>query len=192
MLVAVGAFLLAVTFVPTLGCSDDGDERTPTTETRRTTTTERTSSTTTTTTPPTTEEAAEAAYVEAMTALLKAGESPDPDDEDVTRTHVGPSLVKAKELLQGFVDRGVLIEFPNGILPSPTVEGVELQRVDQALVTACLIDNARQVRQSDGSVVDDTVVSRSTRAEMRLVRDAWLLYAQESLNEWPDDEGCER
>lgn len=193
VLVAVGAFLLAVTFVPTLGCGDDDDERTPTTEPRSTSTSERASSTSTTTTaPPTPEEAAEAALLQAYEDLYAAAATADPDDPRLAETRSGPNLDLVRELLTERQRAGEIATFVDGQPPVPAITAVQVQDADTVLVTFCIVDNVRMVRAADESVVDDDVVSRLSRAEMVRTESDWRLETQDDLESWDDGEGCDR
>ena len=146
----------------------------------------------TTTTPPTPEQQVKTAYLAAMSALFLTGVSPDPNDPAIESTHAGPSLARAREILNGLQERGTHLSFLANNPPAQRAGPVIFTSDTTAFVSACVVDNTRQIRDKDNEVVNDTVVSRSSMAEVRLIKGAWVLYSQQELHSWRDDKGCAR
>lgn len=192
MALALAAFLAAVTVVPALACSSssNGDAEPPTTtdDPRRTTTT----SSTATTTPPTPEEQVEAAYLRATDNLYRAAQAADVDHPGLAETSTGPSLKRFREILGDYRKRGVTVEYIHDEFPRRTVSDIKILRSDRAQLRVCIVDNARQVRSSDGTVVDGDVWTRLNRAELRRRDGNWVLFSQEGLKRWKDGAGCDR
>jgi len=145
---------------------------------------------TTTTAPPTPEEKVKAAFLKADALASELSRSPMPNDPRLAESYLGASLDKARSVLQGYLDRGVHIEYVDDRPPIPTVESIQLVGPERALVTNCIVDSARQVRTRDSAVINDSVVSRRARTELRFSRGAWLVTAQQGVASWPDGKGC--
>lgn len=175
------------------GCGSDSERKaaSPNTSVRSTTsTTVEPTTSTTTTTPPTPEQQVKAAYLAAMSALYRSGENPDPKDPSLAKTQTGPSLVKARQILAGFQRAGVHLEFVTGKPPVPTIDSIRFTSGTTAFATTCIVDDSRQVRASDGQVINDAVVTRSSLAELRLTSGVWLLRSQVNLLSSRDGKGC--
>ena len=188
-----GAALLAAgVLLAATGCGHDSPRKVaePTTVAVRSTSTVEPS--TSTTTPPTQEHQVKAAYLAAMAALFRSGQIPDPDNPSLAKTQVGPSLQKARQLLSSFKAAGIRLEFVDAEPPTPAVGRVHLTSRTSATANVCLVDNSRQVRVSDGRVMNDAVVSRSTLAELTMIDGVWLLRAQRMVQSWTDGKGCTR
>jgi len=198
---AVALLAVVAATVLTTACSGD-DASQPPTATQPATTTTTTggaADTTTTTTEPTTttaaptpEEEVKTAYLEASASYFNAARTANPDDPQLAETRAGPSLARAQELLAGFRTAGVTAVYVDDQPPIPTIEAVEIVGPDKAFVSVCLVDNGRQVRKSDGVVVDDSVLSRLDKGEMRRIDGAWRLFELEGLQRWKDGQGCDR
>ena len=151
-----------------------------------------TDATTTTTAPPTPEQEVEAAYLASSDAYFKAASTANPDEPGLATTTAGPSLERARALLRDFQARGIAVEYVDDKPPIPTVLKIVLKSEATALVTFCLVDNARQVQVADEKVIDDKVLSQLSEAEMRRTGGTWMLFTQRSLGDWADGRGCDR
>ncbi|QXC59597.1 hypothetical protein KSP35_14525 [Aquihabitans sp. G128] len=155
-------------------------------------TTDHSSTTTTTTEPQSPEAKVKAAFLKAHAVYFEITGRPDPEDPALSRSFVGTSLGRAQENLRGYVEKDAHAEFPgDGRAPVPAVEKVRLETPAQALVTFCLVDDTRQVT-SGGTVLNDAVASRHSRASMAYGDGLWRISSQQLLGEWPDGKGCGR
>ncbi len=190
----LGALILAgVALLP--ACRHDSgpsDGPRSTTTDRVATTMTSTTEVTTTTKPLTPKEQVETAYLKAVSTYYEVARHPDPDNPALAATRSGPSLAKAWELLSGFRKNDIEVQYIDDKPPTPRIRGIAFVGQDRAFVTACLVDDARQVRASDGSVVNDAVVSRLDKADLRRQGSIWRMYGLEALNGWKDGHGCDR
>lgn len=171
------------------GCSDSGGDDAASTSTAAR------PSTTTTAAPE--DETADviAAFNEAALAAIRAGMIPDPDYPDLERTHTGPMLEQAREVLRGYQLRKIKLRYPepleSGFEVTVASDAVELAG-DTAVFEACAIDRGERINAETGEVIssneDPAVVHM--RVGMRLVDGTWKLAERRNLDTAESDEGC--
>ena len=145
-----------------------------------------------TTIPPTTEQQVKTAYLAAVATYFEAARNPDPNNPALARTRSGPSLKRTREILARYASERLRAEFVADAAPIPRITRIEVISPNLTIVSACIVDNVRQIGAKDGVVVNDAVVSRSSRTEMRFSNGAWRFYFQDVLRTWDDGLGCDR
>lgn len=193
---ALAAVYLCALLALTVACSSTSESKPPTADATTTTTTDTKRRPAPTTTQPTgasDQQTVATAYVKAYQSLAAA--STDPAGQPAVGlddSFEGESLRYATDALDQLRTDQIKVVYPSGEIPTPTVESVAFVSPSEANLNACLVDTGTQIDLTTGAVVDDQIVSRATRATMRLSGNHWRLSSAESAGEWSDGTGCAR
>jgi len=144
---------------------------------------------TTTTEAPTPEEAVEAAYLHAMEVFCSYMEDPDQPLDDLRATHTGETLEFITASINRLRKTGERSSYPTGC-PTPLILSVEVED-DEATVVACEVNDA-VVTASDGTVLNDDVVTVTSRAEMSRRESGWFVATQIATDREAGDQPCDR
>lgn len=189
-LVIAGVLVLAA-------CSDDDDGA------LGSTTTSESSSTTTSTSEPTTTSSPDSTdpgddedaeilgrYLAFWEARFEANTEPvNPDDERLADLATGPQLDNVREETRQRAEAGLAFRRPEDSITERRPRIVAVGG-DQATIQDCAINDSVVYRVSTGEVIDDSVVTRSVTATMRLVGDRWRLESAREVQKWEGVAGC--
>lgn len=193
--------LLGVVAGTLAGCSDAGDEAnassssTTSSSTTSTTTTTTTEQTTSSSTSPEDDAAALEAeitdrYLAFWEARFDANTEPvNPNDPRLAELATGAQLDNVVEETKQRADAGLALRRPEDSLTERRPRVVELDG-DEATIQDCAINDSIVYRVDTGEVIDDSVVTRSVSATMRLVDGQWRLAATRELQKWEGVAGC--
>lgn len=193
--------LLGVVAGTLAGCSDAGDEAnassssTTSSSTTSTTTTTTTEQTTSSSTSPEDDAAALEAeitdrYLAFWEARFDANTEPvNPNDPRLAELATGAQLDNVVEETKQRADAGLALRRPEDSLTERRPRVVELDG-DEATIQDCAINDSIVYRVDTGEVIDDSVVTRSVSATMRLVDGQWRLEATRELQKWEGVAGC--
>lgn len=184
------AFLLA-------SCSDDDDPDAATTTSEQstttsssTTTTSSTSTTTTTSAPPDDEAAIVERYLEFWEVRFEANSDPvNPDDPRFAAVATGPQLDNVITETRQRLDAGLALRRPENSVTERRPRVVEISG-DVATIQDCSVNDSIVYRVATDEVVDDSVVTRSTTATMRLIDGQWRLESTREIQKWEGVAGC--
>lgn len=196
---AIATAALALTlFAGACTSSDDDDIVDPaTTETTSTSSTSTSATSSTSSTPTTSgdgdsEESADAIerYLAFWDARFEANtEPPDPDDPGLAEYATGPQLENVVAETQRRLDAGQALRAAD---PSQTSHVVEIVSTDEGRVELqdCFVNDGVVYEVRSGTVVDDSVVTRSVSAVMVEVDGRWKLERATVVQEWEGVAGC--
>lgn len=193
--------LLLVALLTVSACSGDGDGALPATSTGEgptttastlTNVTSTTSSTTSETTAPDDDPEAEVLdrYLAFWEARFAANTDPvDPEDPQLAEFATGAQLDNVREETRQRADAGVAFRRPGDSVTERRPRVVEISD-DVARIQDCAINDSIVYRVTTGEVIDDSVVTRSVSATMRLVDGRWRLESAREIQKWEGVAGC--
>lgn len=141
--------------------------------------------------PQTPEQKVAAAYREAKAVYFDALLDPWHPDDRLASTRIDPNLRTVQYILKTQASDGIVSRYPHGRRPIITVRAVEVHDRN-ATVLACQIDDAIQVRTSDGSVKNGDALSSLDRADMEFTKGRWKVRSETGIKAWADRGGCDR
>ena len=190
--------LVIVGLVALAACSSD--DGTAAVSSSSTTSTTSTSPTSTSSTPPSSSTTATSdddrdveivdRYVAFWDARFEANTEPvNPEDPDLAEYATGAQLENVREETRQRADAGLALRRPADTVTErrPTVIEVD---GDVATLQDCAINDTIVYRVATGEVIDDSVVTRSVSATMRLVEGKWRLESTQELQKWEGVAGC--
>lgn len=121
--------------------------------------------------------------------VLSADAPPDPADPRLGQHAVGERLDAFTAEVQRFRDEGLRLAAaaaPTGV-QSVTVVSVD---GDSAEVRECFVDDALVLDRATGAVVNDDLVTLSSRATVRRVDGVWKVAEVVVLQSWEGVAGC--
>lgn len=144
-----------------------------------------------TTIPVPVEEQVRSAYLDAEALYADAYQDERAGTDVLEGRFVDPLLTEITATVERVRAAGIRVEYRDGRPPPTTVESVTVDPVGTtAVVRTCVIDDAIQVRLTDGQVVDDTVVSQRQDVTMVRTPDGWKAQRRTVVTEWPGPTGC--
>lgn len=128
-------------------------------------------------------------YKKANDAYYDAFSSGNPKLPSLAETHTGTNLSTIQTNLTALSARGVVAK--EGSHSRTTDRAVVLQLLDQkAVLQDCVIDDGAQVELATGKVIDDRVITRTSRVELELDNGRWKVKTATTLREWEGVAGC--
>lgn len=128
-----------------------------------------------------------AAYLAALNNFYTLAEHPNPDEKSLEQFFRERSLGRARAVLKQLQQQGARIWYANR--PSTQVIS-SVVTGNTGHIRVCTVDTSLQVRESDGSVLDDSVVSELNEAVLMKRANRWFIVRQTTVKDWPDTEGC--
>lgn len=182
-LVAAVALLFSVLVACSTG---DGGNAAPTTTTRD----ESEATSTTTASAGTVEDEIVARYRAFWEARFEAGQEPvNPDHPGLREYASGAQLENVIEETRERQEKGLAFRWPENSVSERGVRVLERDS-EEAKLYDCAINDGVVYRIDTGEVIDDSVVTRSVEATMRLVDGEWKLAEALVVQEWEGVAGC--
>lgn len=129
-------------------------------------------------------------YLAFWDARFEANTEPvNPDDPRLADLATGPQLDNVREETKQRADAGLALRRPEDTVTERRPRIIEVEG-DVATIQDCAINDSIVYRVATGEVLDDSVVTRSVSATMRLVDGQWRLEATRELQKWEGVAGC--
>ena len=119
--------------------------------------------------------------------IAEANDPPNPDHPGFERCFTGAALERSRAKVQGHLDHGRTVRYPNGAIWVMT-DGVRVVG-DRAEVIQCLVDDAVVVDAATGRTLNDEIVSAKVRIDL-VHGTSWRVEESRVIGEIKEGRSC--